>query len=121
MPIPYEHPQFRQMGNLLLALYDLAAITARATAKQLRHSTSRRRNLTLKPGSSTPLWNELVKQALPHLAKRGRKAQLARYLGVPRQRLQTCLKARAACLDAERTLLLLAWVTARQQDRELLV
>lgn len=66
--------------------------------------------LTLRPGVNTPLWNELVKQLRPHLRKRGTKAQLARLLGLPRQRLQTCLKANSACLDAERTLLLLGWL-----------
>ncbi len=65
---------------------------------------------TLRPGPDTPLWNELVRQVRPHLRKRGSKAQLARLLGLPRQRLQDCLKSGAACLDAERTLLLLGWL-----------
>ena len=74
---------------------------------------------TLRPGNDTPLWNELVKQAQPLLRKRGSKAQLARLLKLPRQRMQDCLKAQSACLDAERTLLLMCWVAARQQGREL--
>ena len=69
-----------------------------------------RRRLTRRPGVDTPLWNELVRQVRSHLRRRGAKAQLARLLGLPRQRLQDCLKAKTACLDAERTLLLLGWL-----------
>ncbi|MBK8858306.1 MAG: hypothetical protein IPN11_11715 [Opitutaceae bacterium] len=53
------------------------------------------------------------------MRKRGTKARLARYLGLPRQRLQDCLKARTACLDAERTLRLLCWVMHRRQGRDI--
>lgn len=109
----------QQVADAVLALYDLAASAARNTARQVRRPTRHRRFTTLTPGAATPLWNELVKQARPHLAKRGSKIRLARYLGVPRQRLQVCLKAQRGCLDAERTLLLLCWVVARQQGREL--
>jgi len=56
---------------------------------------------------------------VPLLAKRGAKAQLARLLGLSRQRLQVCLKARTGALDAERTLLLLAWLATKRQGREL--
>jgi hypothetical protein len=113
-----EHPQFRAAGDLALALYELAALTARTAARKLR-SRKPSRGAALAPGAGTPLWNELVDQALPHLAKRGSKARLARILGLPRQRLQDGLKARTACLDAERTLLLLCWVRARQQGENL--
>jgi len=82
------------------------ALRARARAR----SRPARRNLTLRPGADTPLWNELVRQLRPHLRRYGSKAQLARLLGVPRQRLQDCLKAKSASLDAERTLLLLGWL-----------
>jgi hypothetical protein len=108
---------FRLMGDLLLSLYDLAALAARTASKRIRKG-KRQRCTSLKPGPTTPMWNELVNQALPYLTKRGSKVRLARYLGLPRQRLQVCLKAKEACFDAERTLLLLCWVTARQQGRE---
>ena len=65
---------------------------------------------TLRPGVDTPHWNNLVRQIRPHLRRRGSKAQLARLLGLPRQRLQDCLKAGSACLDAERTLQLVGWL-----------
>ena len=79
----------------------------------------RRIGQTRRPGPGTPLWSELVRQARPHLRKRGEKVKLARILGLPRQRIQDCIKARTACLDAERTLLLLCWVACRQQGRDL--
>ena len=99
------------------ALFEAAEVAARAAAGKLQRRP-RKRGLTLQPSVNTPLWNELVRQVTPLLAKHGTKAQLARVLGLPRQRLQVCLKAKSACLDAERTLLLLAWLAARQQGRE---
>jgi hypothetical protein len=103
------------------ALFDAAARTARDAARRgIQSRWPRRRGHALRPGSDTPLWNELVQQALPLLRKRGSKAKLARILGLPRQRLQDCLKAQTACLDGERTLLLLCWISARHQGRELI-
>jgi hypothetical protein len=87
--------------------------------RAVRHRYRRRIGATLRPGPATPLWNALVRQAQPLLRKRGTKAQLARLLWLPRQRMQDCLKARNAALDAERTLLLMCWVAARQRGRDL--
>jgi hypothetical protein len=75
--------------------------------------------MTLRPGLETPLWNELGRQIRPHLRKYGAKAQLARLLGLPRQRLQDCLKAGSASLDAERTLLLVGWLGFFQRGGQL--
>jgi hypothetical protein len=95
----------------------MAAISRAADARRRRRVP--KRGLTLQPGPDTPLWNELVRQVRPHLRKRGSKAQLGRLLGLPRQRLQVCLKAERGCFDAERTLLLLAWLRARNHGREI--
>lgn len=100
-------------------LMELAEETWREAAKAKRQAKRRKGGATLHPGLATPLWNELVRQALPFLRKRGSKVQLARLLGVSRQRLQVCLKAQRACLDAERTLVLLCWITAQQSGRPL--
>lgn len=105
-------------GAVALALFDLAEATLR-DAKRAYSRRRRRIGETLRPGAGTPLWNELVRQAMPLLAKRGTKAQLARQLGVSRQRLRHCLKARYACLDGERTLMLLCWVAMHQRGRPL--
>jgi hypothetical protein len=53
------------------------------------------------------------------LVRRGEKAKLARVLGLPRQRLHEFLLERRALPDAERTLLLLVWLQARRQGRDL--
>lgn len=101
-----------ELLELLIAAAARAAnATAVARAKAARRRNREpRRGMTLRPGPDTPLWRELVRQVRPHLRKYGAKAQLARLLGLPRQRLQDCLKAGSASLDAERTLLLLGWL-----------
>jgi hypothetical protein len=89
-----------------------AAIEAakRPPPPPVRPDVRRRHAPTLRPGPDTPLWNQLVRNVRPHLRRRGSKAQLARLLGLPRQRLQDTLKAGTASLDAERTLLLIGWL-----------
>jgi len=110
-------------GDLVLGLFEAAEAVTQATALKIKKARllgkRRKTGLTLRPGADTPLWNELVRHTLPLLGRRGSKARLARFLRLPRQRMQDCLKAKQAALDAERTLLLLCWVTARQQGRDL--
>ncbi|NBR10308.1 MAG: hypothetical protein EBT98_11795, partial [Opitutaceae bacterium] len=112
-------------GGLALGLFEAIEATTRVAARNLKKTgllgTRQPVGSTLQPGAKTPLWNELVKQTLPWVGKRGSKARLARFLGLPRQRLQDCLKSQRACLDAERTLRLLCWVAARQQGRDLII
>ena len=112
-------------GDVALGLLEAIEATARVAARNLKKTgllgTRKPVGSTLQPGAKTPLWNELVKQTLAWVEKRGSKARLARFLGLPRQRLQDCLKAQRACLDAERTLRLLCWVAARQQGRDLII
>ena len=105
-PLPVVLVEFLIAEAARVAARGTAALAA---AAQRRHRAPRR-GLTLRPGPDTPLWNELVRQVRPHLRKRGSKAQLARLLGLPRQRLHDCLKAGSACLDGERTLLLIGWL-----------
>jgi hypothetical protein len=119
MTPPYEHPQLKATGEIALGLFEAAARAARLAAKEGRRLGRRQTyGRCLPPGPGTPLWNELLARAKPHLVKRGSKARLARMLGLPRQRLQDVLKAKTACLDAERTLALLCWVVARDQGRD---
>jgi len=112
------HPRMRPMIDLIDLLADAAQESARYAAGKLKRRPPKR-GLTLLPGPDTPLWNELVRQVAPLLRKRGSNVHLARILGVPRQRLQVCLKARTAFLDAERTLLLLGWLAAQRRGRPL--
>jgi len=109
----------------LVEMLIAAAAKASAEAAAARARVARRRHRgacrgqTLRPGPDTPLWRELVRQIRPHLRKYGAKAQLARLLGLPRQRLHDCLKAGSASLDAERTLLLLGWLGFFQRGGEI--
>ncbi len=105
--------------SLVEDLIDAAAEAARLVRMKRVSRRPQRAQLTLRPGPNTPLWNELVRQVRPHLRKYGSKAQLARLLGLPRQRMHDCLKSQAACLDAERTLLLLGWLGFFQRGGEL--
>ena len=105
------------VGLILLLLEAAEKAVRRSVGKYKRRPP--KRGLTLQVGIDTPLWNELVRQVVPLLRKRGSKVHLGRLLGVPRQRLQVCLKAKTAYLDAERTLLLLAWLASQHRGREL--
>lgn len=116
-PFPVN-PTNRLILDSLEWLLDTAAESARRTVGRMKRRAPKR-GLALLPGPDTPLWNELVRQVAPLLRRRGSKVHLARILGISRQRLHVCLKARTAGLDAERTLLLLAWLAARRQGREL--
>jgi hypothetical protein len=97
--------------ELVENLIEAAVKAARKPAlPPVRRDVRRRPALTLRPGPHTPLWNQLVRNVRPFLRRRGSKVQLARLLGLPRQRLQETLKAGSASLDAERTLLLVGWL-----------
>ncbi len=104
------------IGKLIAAAAETAAEASRARAAEARRRQRPPwRGLTLRPGPATPLWNALVRALQPHLRQRGSKAQLARLLGLHRQRLHECLRAGSASLDAERTLLLVGWLGYFQQ------
>lgn len=101
---------------------DALIIAARETGFQvakLARERPKQAYKTLQPGHDTPLWNELRRRIANHLGKRGEQILLARFLGVSRQRLHLMIKANSACPDAERTLLLLTWVVAREQGKTL--
>jgi hypothetical protein len=104
---------------LVTELLETAIARLRAAGRRKEPEPRRRRQqAALRPGPATPVWNELVRSAAPYLRKRGDKVKLARLLGLPRQRIHQLLVERTACADAERTLLLLAWVAARKSGKE---
>lgn len=112
----YVPSRIRDFEPLLFLIEQAARVQARSTAKSAtktpRRSPRRSRGLTLRPGAATPLWNELTKTVHLNLRKRGAKVNLARYLGIHRQRLHLLIVSRQACPDAERTLMLLVWLLA---------
>jgi len=112
-------PSARLLLEFIDTLNEAAEATIRATAKKLAPARRRlRRGATLRPGSATPLWNEVVTAVRPLLARRGTQAKLARILGVPRQRVHDYFIVPKACPDAERVLLLLHWLMARRAGRD---
>ncbi len=103
------------MGGLLVKA---AEATARAAKRAHARANASRRE-TLLPGPETPLWNELARVLRDQKWSYGEKANLARILGVPRQRITDFIVGRKRLPDAERTLLLLHWLAARQKGRDL--
>lgn len=89
---------------------------AKASARK-RLAPRRRSGGTLRPGPATPLWNQLADQVRPLLKRRGEKAQLARLLGVHRQGVNEYFVSKTRMPDAERTLLLQAWLQARRPGK----
>lgn len=112
------HPRLRLLDLAIDSLIHAARETGNQVAK-LARERPRKAYRTLHTGSDTPLWNELRQRISSQLGKRGEKVLLARYLGVSRQRLHLLIKAGAASPDAERTLMLLAWVIARENGKSL--
>ena len=104
---------------LSLALMEAAVKSARLAAQSVSRHQRSRVGQTLKPGNGTPLWNELVAAVRAQLTRYGEKARLGRILGLPRQRVHELLKSRKHLPDAERTLLLLAWLHARSRGSDL--
>lgn len=100
------------LADGLLSLGD-AALLAATKAYKKRHRISR--GGTIRPGPDTPLWNELAAETRRLIRRHGEKANLGRFLGLPRQRIHQYLMEKSAGPDAERTLLLLVWVSARRR------
>ena len=116
MSIPV-HSGIRDVLEMAGLVGDASVALARIARRHLKPRAPRRRNATLRPGVDTPLWLTLVATVRPHLRRRGAKALLARVLGVHPARIHEFFISRTAAPDAERTLLLLQWVKAKQAGR----
>ncbi len=108
------HPRLFLLEGLVEGLAYTAQQAAKAARKAYKERTRVPRGATLRPGIDTPLWNELATEGRALIRHYGEKANLARFLGVPRQRVHQYLMEKSAGPDAERTLLLLVWVHARR-------
>ncbi len=118
MPLPPIHPAMQPWLILGELLFDAAEVAADRAAKALRQSR-RKPGLSRRQGYETPLWNICAAQLKAELAAYGAKARLARYLGIPRQRLQDFLRSRSRLPDAELTLRLLHWLAEKRSGRDL--
>lgn len=105
-------------AELSLMLVEAAIKAARAAATTTLRKRPRR-GQALKPGPDTPLWNALAASVDAQFVRRGERARLGRVLGLPRQRVTEMLRFRTHLPDAERTLMLLVWLHARQHGRDL--
>ncbi len=103
-------------GELLNHAADVAYRRAKTKLR-----TRRRAGLARRPGADTPLWNLLVTEVRRAARAPGSKARLARYLGLPRQRITEYLSSRRRLPDAEITLRLLHWLEALRQGRDITV
>jgi len=102
---------------LILDLFKEGAVAAsEAARRKLVRSKQQRRGLTLRSGADTPLWNILAGALNGECKTHGAKAELARYVGLPRQRMHEFLSGNGAMPDAERTLMLLQWLASRKQQ-----
>ena len=101
--------------------YDLVDVAVRAASEALKKKLRppRRRGRTLRPGLDTPMWNVLADATLAKFRRRGERARLARVLRLPRQRVTEMLRNRRHLPDAERTLMLLVWLHARNSGGDL--
>ncbi len=102
-------------------LLDLLVIAAEAGFHRAQRSTRRRTARSghaRRPGADSPLWNVLAAELRTALAPHGAKARLARYLGIPKQRLTDYLTGRRRLPDAELTLRLLTWLTSQHTGRD---
>lgn len=70
-----------------------------------------------KPGEATPMWNAIAPLLTQELKSYGSRARLARYLGVPRQRMSDFLLGQRLP-DAETALRMLHWLAERRVGRD---
>ena len=120
MNLRAPHPKL-DLHFALAELLGLGAIELSRYARGAFRLEPRRRpakgGRTLRPGKHTPLWNELRTQIRPHLRKRGHQVNLARLLGLPRQRVNAFVTSGRQMPDAERTLQLLVWLVLLRSGR----
>jgi hypothetical protein len=112
------HPRIR----LWLELGEALKIAAETGVKRIHHAMRPKRKgsyRTRRPGYDTPMWNVCATLIKAQLIPRGAKVRLARYLGIPRQRLQDFLRGRSRLPDAEVLLRMLHWLSEKQAGRDL--
>jgi hypothetical protein len=100
----------------------LLAEIAEGSAKALRKQTRPRRRgsyETRRPGEETLMWNACAAMLRDELKPYGSKVRLARYLGIPKQRLTDYLKGLRRMPDAETTLQMLNWLAQKRAGRDL--
>ena len=111
------HPTLKLWLDIGGVLAEVAEAGAKGAAKALR---PRRRGSykTRRPGDETPMWNACMALLRDELRPLGSKVRLARYLGIPKQRLNDFLTGRSRLPDAELTLQMLIWLAQMRAGRD---
>lgn len=113
-----NHPRL----EMLLDIGEAMFVAAEKLVDDARRHTRPKRwqsYHTVRPGAATPLWNILAQALRAELGAFGAKVRLARYLGVPRQRLHNFLTDPSRMPDAELTLRLLHWLVEKRAGRDI--
>lgn len=113
-----ESPRIRAWMELSEILFAAGEEGLKALKKSLR---PRRKGSykTLRPGPFTPMWNQCRIALRAELKPHGAKVRLARYLGIPKQRLSDFLAGHRRMPDAELTLRMLYWLAAKRVGTDL--
>ena len=112
------HPRLQVWLDIGGMLYDSAESLAKS-AKHLMRTRRRGGYGTRRPGMDSPMWNICAAQLRAELTPIGSKVRLARFLGIPKQRLNDFLKAESRLPDAELTLQLLNWLAQKRAGRDI--
>lgn len=112
------HPQLKLWLDLGGLLAEVAEVSARQLRKKLK-PTRRESYLTRRPGDDTPLWNACAAMLRAELKPYGSKVRLARYLGIPKQRVTDFLKNGSRMPEAETLLQMLNWLAQKRTGRDL--
>ncbi|MDF3058813.1 MAG: hypothetical protein K0R17_3028 [Rariglobus sp.] len=114
--LPMQLKPLEALTNILEELGGLAVEYAQRASQRRKEARRPRKGATLRPGDDTPLWSAVVEKMRPHLRVRGAKANLARVLEVPRQRVHDYFVSGTQMPDAERMIHVLLWLAAREAD-----
>ena len=113
-PFPPALRPWVELGAMLVEVAGKGAIKALSDLRPRRHGSYR----TRRPGAETPAWNVIAALLRAELKPLGAKVRLARYLGIPRQRLYDFLNRPSRLPDAELTLQLLYWLAEKRAGRD---
>lgn len=111
------HPRIKLWLDLGEMVAEIAVIAAKQAKKKLRRKR-RGSYLTRRPGADTPRWNVCVQMLRVELQSHGSKVQLARYLGIPKQRVTDFVTNKSRMPDAETLLQMLDWLSRRRAGED---